>query len=396
MRAVVLQREPTPFDLSAALHAAGYAPETLQRLLGITVPDDIGVLNHAPAVERLKHDRSAAAVMIRLFFLEEAEPAARCAQIFSRRGYADLVAMRVLRRRGATVHARVRIDPVGDQHYVADRRFSSVDRTALRLPRGDAVYPASSDSLLLRDVVSAAAPRAVLDLCTGSGIQALQVARAAERVVAVDVNPRAAAVAAFNARLNGMLNIEVRLGDLYSPVRGEQFDLVIANPPFVASPYANAPSYHSGGPRGDRVLRRIIGGLATHLREGGRAFAITHLAVRGGEDVASIAGTWFHDFPGRALVLVVETGTPVDLAAAQALFALDRGLKTYAAEVRRWVQYLRRHRIEQVSALLIAAERGNRRGVDVVEAQPRVLPIPLTPAPADRIKSWLGSNETVR
>ena len=104
----------------------------------------------------------------------------------------------------------------------------------------------------------------------------------------------------------------------------------------------------------------------------------------------SVASMWFRDFPGRALVLVVENGTPVDLAAAQALFALDRGLKAYAAEVRRWVQYLRRHRIEQVSALLIAAERGERRGVEVVDAQPRVLPIPLTPAPADRIKSWLG------
>jgi len=317
----------------------------------------------------------------------------RVTEVLSRRGCADLIAMGALRRRGAAVHAGVRIDPVGDQYYVADRRFSCVDRTALRLPKGDAVYPPSSDSLMLRDAVSAPAARQVLDLCTGSGIQALQVARAADRVVAVDVNARAAAVAAFNARLNAVENIEVRLGDLYAPVRGEQFDLVIANPPFVASPYANAPSYHSGGPRGDRVLRRIIAALATHLREGGRAFAITHLAVRGGDDVQSVASMWFRDFPGRALLLVVETGTPVDLAAAQALFALERGLKAYAAEVRRWVQYLRRQRIEQVSALLIAAERGERRGVEVVDAQPRVLPIPLTPAPADRIKSWFGSNE---
>ena len=253
-----MQRSAAPSELSAALRAVGYTPEALHRLLGIAVPDDIGLLNHAPAVERLAHDRSAAAAMIRLFFLEEAEPAARFAQIFSRRGCADLIAMGALRRRGATVHARVRIDSVGDQYYVADRRFSSVDRTALRLPKGDAVYPPSSDSLMLRDAVSAPAACQVLDLCTGSGIQALQVARAAERVVAVDINSRAAAVAAFNARLNGVSNIEVRLGDLYSPVRGEQFDLVIANPPFVASPYANAPSYHSGGPRGDRILRRII------------------------------------------------------------------------------------------------------------------------------------------
>ena len=383
-------RQAVPPDLSVALRAAGYTPAALQRLLGITFPDDIGLLNHAPAVERLAHDGSTAATLIRLFFLEAAEPVQRVARAFSRGGCGDLVATGLLRQRAATYETRLRIDPVGDQYFLTDRRFRAVDGTALRLPKGDAVYPPSSDSLMLRDAVNAPAARAVLDLCTGSGIQALQVAGRAERVVAVDVNPRAAAVARYNARVNGVENVEVRLGDLYAPVRGAQFDLVIANPPFVASPYANAPAYHSGGPHGDRVLRRIVAGLATHLHDGGRAFAITHLALRRGEDVQMVAGTWFQDFPGRALVLVVETGTPVDLAAAQALFALDRGLNAYAVEVQRWVQYLRRHRIDRVSALLIAAERGEWRGVEVLDAQPRVLPLPLTPAPVERIKSWFG------
>ena len=379
-----------PLQLSAKLRVAGYTPETLQRCLGIAMPDDIGLLNHAPALERLGRDNSAAATMMRLFFLEVAEPQARVARVFGRRGCAGLVALGVLRRQGRTLQARMRIDAVGGQYVVADRRFHAADRAALRLPKGDAVYPPSSDSLMLRDAVIAPDARHVLDLCTGSGIQALQLAGAVERLVAVDINPRAAAVARFNARLNGVENLDVRVGDLYAPVRGERFDVIIANPPFVTSPYANAPSYHSGGPRGDRVLRRIIAGLPGHLGDGGRAFAITHLAVRPGEDVRSVAGEWFRDFPGRALVLVVETGTPVDLAAAQALFALDRGLKAYAAEVRRWVEYLHRHRIERVSALLIVAERGDRRAVDVVDAQPRVLPLPLAPQPVERIKSWFG------
>jgi carbamoyltransferase len=379
-----------PLELSATLRAAGYTPAALQRELGISVPDDIGLLNHAPALERLARDGSAAATLIRLFFLETAEPERRLARVFGRRGCTDLVATGVLRRRGPTLQARVRIDAVGGQYLAADRRFQGADRAALGLPRGDAVYPPSSDSLMLRDAVIAPDVRRVLDLCTGSGIQALQLAGSAGGVVAVDVNPRAAAVADFNARLNGVDNVDVRVGDLYAPVRDERFDVIIANPPFVASPYANAPSYHRGGPRGDRVLGRILGGLARHLGDGGRAFAITHLAARGGEDVQSAASKWFRDFPGRALVLIVETGTPVDLAAAQALFALERGLKAYAAEVRGWVEYLRRHRIERVSALLIVAERGEKRGVEVVDAQPRVLPIPLAPQPVERIKSWLG------
>jgi len=377
-------------DLSLMLRAAGYSPAALQHRLGISLPDDIGLLNHAPAVQRLARDHSAEAALVRLFFLEEAEPAARLAKCFSRRALADLVAIGVLRRRDALLQARVRIDPVGNHYYVSDRRFCAVDRAALRLPQGDAVYPPSSDSLLLRDVVVAPAPRRVLDLCTGSGVQALQVADNAERVVAVDINRRAVAVAAFNAALNGAQNVEVRCGDLYAPVRGEQFDLVIANPPFVASPYANAPSYHSGGPRGDRVLGRVIAGLGEHLRDEGRAFAITHLALRGGESVHTVASTWFRTFPGRALVVTVESGTPVDLAAAQALFALDGGLKAYALEVQRWVRYLRRNRVEGVSALVIVAEKSGHRSIEVVDAQRRILPIPLTAPPAERIKSWLA------
>ena len=60
---------------------------------------------------------------------------------------------------------------------------------------------------------------AALDLGTGCGIQALLAAKHAEHVVATDVNPRALAFAGFNARLNGIDNIEFRLGNGSSPSR---------------------------------------------------------------------------------------------------------------------------------------------------------------------------------
>ena len=134
-----------------------------------------------------------------------------------------------------------------------------------------------------------------------------------------------------------------------APVRGERFDLIIANPPFVPA-RTRGPAYHSGGPRGDRVLRRVVEGWEAHLRPGGRAVAISHLAVRRGETVADILRPWVRGFGGRVLGLVLETGTPVDLAAAQSLFALDDGFAAYAREVRDWTAYLRRHRVEQVTS----------------------------------------------
>jgi SAM-dependent methyltransferase len=232
----------------------------------------------------------------------------------------------------------------------------------------------------------------MLDLCTGTGVQALQQAAAVQSALAVDINPRAVALARYNAQLNGVEHLDVRLGDGYAPVCGVQFDLITANPPFVASPYAHGPAYHAGGATGDRVLRRLIAGFGRHLRPGGRAFAVSHIALRARETLAGVAAGWFDGFPGRALVAIVETGSPVDLAAAQALFALDRGLAAYATEVRRWLAYLRRHRVHEVAAILVAAERGVARGVEVIDAQPRVLPLPLSAPPARRIADWLGGD----
>ena len=77
----------------------------------------------------------------------------------------------------------------------------------------------------------------VLDLGTGSGAIALAIAR--ERplctVIAVDVSEDALSVAVQNARHLDLANIEFRLGDWTDPVRSETFELIVSNPPYVAS-----------------------------------------------------------------------------------------------------------------------------------------------------------------
>jgi carbamoyltransferase len=382
--------QPALRALSDGLRAADYTAKALHRLLGISASDDVGLLNHAASLERIATDRSLPATLIRLFFLEVDEDYGALRRAWSPGDLEALAASGLFHVRGRRVRARVRLDPVAEQYVIADRRFRRFDRSAIHLPNGDPVYPPSSDSLMLRDAIPLPAVPRILDLCTGSGIQALQCSAVAERIVAVDINPRAAAMVRLNAQLNGIENIEARVGDLYAPAAGESFDLIIANPPFVASPYAAAPSYHSGGPTGDRVLRRIVAGLGEHLGPGGRAVAISHVALRTGEELNAVVDRWFKSFAGRVLVLALERGTPVDLAAAQALFALDRGFAAYAAEVGRWVAYLRRHRIQTVALILVIAERSDRRSIEVVDAPARFLPIPLGPAPRERIAAWLN------
>lgn len=112
----------------------------------------------------------------------------------------------------------------------------------------------------------------VLDMGTGSGVCAVFAARHARRVVAVDINPAAARCAAVNALLNNAeRQIEARQGDLFEPVAGERFDLILFNPPFVTAE-----------PRNDRdrawrstdVAQRFAQGLGRHLKPGGAALLL--------------------------------------------------------------------------------------------------------------------------
>jgi release factor glutamine methyltransferase len=112
----------------------------------------------------------------------------------------------------------------------------------------------------------------VLDMGTGSGVCALFAARRARRVVAVDINPIAVRCANVNALLNRLdERIETRQGDLFAPVAGERFDLVLFNPPFLA-----------GVPKDDRdaawrsgdAAERFATGLADHLKPGGAALLL--------------------------------------------------------------------------------------------------------------------------
>ncbi len=374
--------------LRGALRDGGFSAEWLSQRLGISFPDDVGLLNRAPALERLREEGSGAGLLARLFYLEAAAPAIAVRRALGASAYRALVEARVLAQRGGKVAARMRVDAVGDLFILADRRFEATDLGALGLPPGDMVYPPGSDSIILASVVVPPERGRVLDLCTGSGVQGLRLAAPERAVVAVDIGRRAAAMALVNAELNAVSGFSVRRGDLFAPVAGERFDLIIANPPFVPAP-TRGPAYHSGGPLGDRVLQRVVGGLGAHLAPGGRAFAISHLALRQGETVADRVRPWARGFPGRVLALVLEYGSSVDLAAAQGLFALDRGFAAYAAEVRRWVAFLHRHRVERVAMLVLAAERRGRHRVDAVEALQRTFPLPLTRSPHEHVASWL-------
>jgi ribosomal protein L3 glutamine methyltransferase len=120
----------------------------------------------------------------------------------------------------------------------------------------------------------------VLDLCTGSGclavLAALRFPNAA--IDAVDISADALAVAARNVTEHGLEErITLHEGDLFGPVGGARYDLIVSNPPYVdaAGMAALPPECRrepslalDGGPDGVAVVRRIIDNAGRHLAAG--------------------------------------------------------------------------------------------------------------------------------
>ena len=120
-----------------------------------------------------------------------------------------------------------------------------------------------------------------LDLGTGSGAVALALLteRKRARVTATDISAGALALAARNAERLGLADrIRLAEGDLFEPVAGERFDLVVSNPPYLALGEASglAPELaHEperalfSGPSGFEVLDRLVAAAPAALTPGG-------------------------------------------------------------------------------------------------------------------------------
>jgi ribosomal protein L3 glutamine methyltransferase len=126
-----------------------------------------------------------------------------------------------------------------------------------------------------------AAIGSVLELCTGSGCLAIIAAMVfgQAEVDAVDLSPDALEVAKLNVAESGHGDrIRLHHGDLYAPVAGRLYDLIITNPPYVDGEamgllppeYRHEPAMAlDGGEDGLDLVRRIIDGAAAHLMPGG-------------------------------------------------------------------------------------------------------------------------------
>jgi ribosomal protein L3 glutamine methyltransferase len=134
---------------------------------------------------------------------------------------------------------------------------------------------------LFNELIEPVGVTSVLDLCTGSGCLAIIAARHFPNAAidAVDISAEALEVARINVREHGLEErISLYQGDLFQPVAGKSYDVIVCNPPYVAEEevaafppeYAQEPVLaHLGGADGLDLVRRILAEAPSHINAAG-------------------------------------------------------------------------------------------------------------------------------
>ncbi len=170
------------------------------------------------------------------------------------------------RRYDNWIDRRVRHEPV--QYILGEQEFFGLAMRvtpAVLIPRPETEHLV--EAVLER--VPRGTPLRICDVGTGSGAIAIALAAALPQaqVTALDISKAALEVARQNAVLHSVADrIRFLESDLLGAVRGERFDVVVANPPYVAESEVLEPQVREyepraalyAGPTGLEVYRRLI------------------------------------------------------------------------------------------------------------------------------------------
>ncbi len=311
--------------LRTDLEAAGYTVDGVAAVLGPVAASALHREQRLPADLATRDGARALQVLLRLFALgfpvawddaDRALPALRAA---------GAVRLGLARAEGADLRATCDLRPYADeghQWWVASDLSELV--TGRPLPEAYVLGVGSASTTLAEWTIRRPVGRA-LDLGIGSGVQTLHLATHCSAVIGSDVSERALRFAAFNATLND-IDVELRRGNLLEPVAGDQFDLVVSNPPFVITPRSpGVPhyEYRDAGLVGDQVVEALVRGVGAHLRPGGVAQFLGNWEIPSGADWRQRWTDWLEGIGLDAWVVQRDVQDPAQYAE---LWARDSGI----------------------------------------------------------------------
>ena len=371
-------------ELAALFGAHDYTVDAVVGLIGETAHRALGRNSTLPARRAIGDRTDPLSILTLLWPLQQ--PVSRSLLDQALPGLvADLLAGGVLTQADATVRALVDIRPYasddGAAGWVVSDLTPNLD-TRIAPMRPDFVLGVSSASttmaqLTVRDPVSRA-----LDLGTGCGVQALHLARHSRQVVATDLNPRALQLAELTFMINSV-EVDVRLGNLYEPLPGERFDLIVSNPPYVMSPPSDSGrlAYREGNATADSLVQRVVTEGADRLSDNGVLQVLGNWAHLRGQDWTERIDGWVRPTGCDAHVVQRET---LDATEYVELWLADAGLAgspDYLSRYDAWLDYFERLGIEAVGLGWLVLRRSGRVQPQLrIEDWPHALEQPIAAA----------------
>ena len=314
--------------LGDALRAVGYSTEAIEELLGEDGPS--ADLAESVVLER-RLPPSPIATTIRLLLLQRPVAHSAAVTALGPAGVDALLTLGLVTEEGERLVPRARLVPAEGIYLTFDGFSRGQDD-----PPGW-VSSFTPTAYWLASLTPRRHVERALDIGTGNGAHALLAAAHAEHVIATDVNDRALAFTRISAALNGIDNVETRLGSLFEPVAGETFDLITCNAPYVISPERRW-QYRDGGLPGDQLSERVVREAALHLTEDGHASVLVSWLAESADEPDEHMHEWLAGNGCDAWVLGLSGADPLDHAAGwNEHFVGDP--ETMAAALDEWAGY---------------------------------------------------------
>lgn len=371
--------------LRDALTGAGFTSHGILARVG---PDATAAMQRNDFRAALAATRSGDRLdtLVRLYECGQTEAEHAVARAFAPLDVAEAEAAGLVERTPTGLRAGVDLEPYGEHWWIV------ADLPAGARPGplpGDHVLGIGGASSTLANAVIRDPVGTALDLGTGCGVQALHLSTHADRVTATDLSGRALRFAATTAALAGQ-SWDLREGDMTAPVRGERFDLVVSNPPFVVGPGTATHTYRDSGRAGDAVCAEFAAASPHLLNPGGTVqFLANWLHVRG-EDWAERVAGWFAGTGLDVWAIQREVSDPrsyVDLWLADAAEAHDP--RRAAA----WLDWFDAHKAEAVGFGLVTARNG---GHDTPLVRVETLRQPLAQPFGPQVAAWFTRQDWLR
>jgi methylase of polypeptide subunit release factors len=357
-----------------AFLAADYTTDGVLGCLGPTAHAALARNETVPA-RRATADGSALATFVRLFVLQLAVPEADAARALPLDAAS---ALGLVARDGGDVRAKLDVRPYGDENlpwWVVSDLGTGLDGVTVPLP-DDHVIGVGGASATLAQVTVRPPVHTGLDLGTGCGVQALHLGQHCSRVVATDILPRALAMARLTAAMSE-LAVDLREGNLFEPVVGERFDLVVSNPPFVVSAGARFTYRDSGLPL-DEVCRRLVAEAPAHLTDGGWCQLLANWVHLRGEDWAERVASWIRPTGLSGWAVQREVQDPAAYVATWLRDSGEEGSERYVERYDGWLRALEDFGVEGIGFGWISLHSNGVPSV-YVEDWPHAVEQPLGP-----------------